>query len=91
MNRNALIHAAIEVFGREHQTLKAIEEMAELTQAIIKCESKPSMDRLSDLHDEISDVQITLDQLKIIYGYDPVEELSKRDKLEELIMREVQK
>jgi len=45
-------------FGDDNQKLKAIEEMAELIQAIIKG---------TNVSEELADVQIMLDQLKIIY------------------------
>ena len=48
----------IDKFGEHHQKLKAIEEMAELTQSIIKG---------TNIAEEIADVQIMLDQMKIIY------------------------
>jgi hypothetical protein len=45
-------------FGQENQELKAVEEMAELIQAIIKG---------TNIAEELADTQIMLDQLKIIY------------------------
>lgn len=49
---------ALNRFGDDHQHLKLIEEMAELTQAIIKD---------SNIAEEIADVQIVLDQIKLLY------------------------
>lgn len=49
---------AFDKFGNQHQKLKLIEEMAELTQAIIKD---------SNISEEIADVQIVLDQIKLLY------------------------
>lgn len=51
---------ALEHFGIENQENKAIEEMAELIQAISK---------QTNIAEEIADVQIMLDQLKIIYPH----------------------
>jgi hypothetical protein len=45
-------------FGEENQKLKAIEEMAELMQAIIKG---------TNVSEELADTQIMLDQMKILY------------------------
>jgi hypothetical protein len=45
-------------FGEENQKLKAIEEMAELIQAIIKG---------TNVDEELADTQIMLDQMKILY------------------------
>lgn len=49
---------ALEHYGIENQESKAIEEMAELIQAICK---------QSNIAEEIADVQIVLNQLKLIY------------------------
>ena len=49
---------ALNKFGEQSQHLKLIEEMAELTQAIIK---------RTNVSEEIADVTIVLDQLKLIY------------------------
>jgi hypothetical protein len=45
-------------FGEDNQKLKAIEEMAELMQAIIKG---------TNVAEELADVQIMIDQMKILY------------------------
>jgi hypothetical protein len=45
-------------FGEDNQKLKTIEEMAELMQAIIKG---------TNVDEELADVQIMLDQMKILY------------------------
>ena len=49
---------ALNHFGNNVQKLKLIEEMAELTQAILKN---------SNVAEEIADVQIVLNQIKILY------------------------
>lgn len=54
---------ALEKWGVKNQSLKLIEEMAELTQAICK-EHQYSANNLAE---EMADVQIVLDQLKIAY------------------------
>lgn len=59
---------AIENWGIETQTDKAIEEMGELMQAIMKHRHKPlTHDRRRDLLEEIADVEIMLSQLKRMY------------------------
>lgn len=47
-------------YGINHQKLKLIEEMAELTQALIKGNT-------SSIVEEMADVQILLDQLRYLY------------------------
>jgi phosphoribosyl-ATP pyrophosphohydrolase len=54
---------AIAHFGTEPQHLKLIEEMAELTQAIIK----RTQGHEHNIAEEIADTQIVLDQLKLLH------------------------
>lgn len=56
---------AIEAYGKEAQLKMAIEEMAELTQAI--CKSFRGKENLDNIIEEIADVEIMLAQLKLIY------------------------
>ncbi|MGL5440816.1 MAG: hypothetical protein ACRDA4_10640 [Filifactoraceae bacterium] len=69
MNEKDIYKAAILEFGENAQKVKSIEEMAELTQALIKeiLNGKGS----SNVEEEIADVQIMLNQLKMMY--DPKE------------------
>jgi NTP pyrophosphatase (non-canonical NTP hydrolase) len=53
----------IDKFGVEHQELILIEEMSELTKAIIK--KRRGLEH--NIEEELADTQILLDQLKIIY------------------------
>ena len=63
---------AVERYGAEHQTWKAVEEMGELQQAI--CKYQLATDPLEkdmailDLRSEIADVCIMMEQLRLIYG-----------------------
>lgn len=57
---------AIETYGAMNQTMVAIEEMAELMQALVKC-LRGKKDR-NNLVEEIADVQIMLDQVMMIHG-----------------------
>jgi len=75
---------ALTVWGLKAQTLMAIEEMAELTKAICKMDRGGSKE---DLIDEIADVTIMLEQLRLFFGINQevcdrmdqkIERLSKR-------------
>lgn len=57
---------AIDTFGKDSQCRMAIEEMSELTKAI--CKHLRNFDNLSDLVEEIADVEIMMAQLEIIFG-----------------------
>lgn len=56
---------AIELYGVDKQTIKAIEEMAELTQAL--CRRLQGEDNRDNLAEEIADVAITQQQLEFMY------------------------
>lgn len=69
-----LYEKIIEKFGRGCQTTKALEELSELIQAICKYKSHLYSGNLNDMNadldnitEEMADVEIMLEQLKIIY------------------------
>lgn len=63
--RKATYKVALRKWGIDSQVMMAVEEMSELTKEICKIfRGKGTMD---DLADEIADVLITLEQLKLIY------------------------
>ena len=67
-------------YGRAKQSVKAMEEMAELTKAICKLQEHaaihPENDkRYMDVLEEIADVEIMIEQLKYLYGEKEVEEI----------------
>lgn len=63
--RKATYKVALRKNGTDAQVMMAIEEMSELTKEICKLfRGKPTLD---DLADEIADVLITIEQLKLIY------------------------
>ena len=58
----------INTYGTKKQEEKAIEELAELQQAILKHREYKNCETEKNIIDEIADVQIMLEQLKIIYS-----------------------
>lgn len=68
----AILEAAIERWGDDRQVDKAIEEMAELTKALLK--ERQAMHDAGDTSkqdhvvEEIADVQIMLNQMQLIFG-----------------------
>lgn len=62
----AIEEAAIEIFGKENQKDMMIEEMAELSKELLK-ERRGSVNH-SAILEEMADVEIMLDQMKLIYG-----------------------
>lgn len=65
----------INCYGCKSQEDVAIEELSELQKAILKHRRKPGVETWAEIVDEIADVEIMVEQLKIIYScYKEVEE-----------------
>lgn len=79
--REQILQAAIDYYGIDRQVDQAIEEMAELTKALLKMR-RPNHGNLRNVLEEIVDVQIMLDQLRIIYGWLPLVETAKLARLQ---------
>ena len=67
--RNVL-QECLNRYGVEEQQRMAMEECAELIQAINKIHRKPSPENMNNLFEEIADVTIMIEQLKMIYLVD---------------------
>ena len=66
MKRDSLYLSAILAFGKQKQTVKVIEELSELSVEVAKMiNGHENEERLVD---EISDVEIMIEQLKLMYG-----------------------
>jgi NTP pyrophosphatase (non-canonical NTP hydrolase) len=57
---------AIELFGVTSQKIMVIEEMSELTKEL--CKELRDRGNIENIADELADVEITLAQIKNIYG-----------------------
>jgi len=77
----------VERYGDEAQINQGIEEMAELIQAVNKFRRKPVIENLENIAEEIVDVEIMLEQYKIIYAANPIVEKLKNQKLQRLASR----
>lgn len=60
---------AVAKFGAEHQKMMAIEEMAELMQAISKYNRNPNERTRLNILEELVDVRIMICQLLRIYNF----------------------
>lgn len=95
MKDRDVLELALDTFGHNHQENMLLEEMTELTTAILKFKRyrpsdgmflgaepdnfKDEIKRLIDnIHEEIVDVQIMLDQIRILYQLTPEEEEARR-------------
>lgn len=86
-----IMRQAIETYGVQAQCDVAVEEMAELTKAIMKIrrvanDYEKTQSALENLLEEIADVDIMVEQLKIMWGPKQVGEY-RRQKLERLERR----
>lgn len=72
MNRKQILEKAISTYGREAQTNMMLEEMGELITAINKYRrayigAEKSV-ALANIVEEMADVQIMLDQMRLMFG-----------------------
>lgn len=82
----ALYEQAVAQFGEEHQILIAIEEMSELTKALVKyLRYGGNPDILASIQEERADVEVMLNQLHVIFGDCSKEECQKLEHLRELL------
>lgn len=69
--RKSIIANAVITYRESAQVDMMIEEMSELTKALLKLRRNPDMavsGRINDILEEMADVQIMLDQMRLIYG-----------------------
>ena len=93
MNRTEILQKAVDTYGRRMQEDICIEEMSELTKALIKCrrvkqEHEESETAEENVLEEIADVQIMLDQMRIIFGDTSEQEEFKVNRLRERLERD---
>jgi len=68
-DRKDILNAAIEKYGRDSQIDIMIEEMSELTKALLKYRRSGYLDILRcEIREEVADVQIMIEQMKILFG-----------------------
>lgn len=73
-HKNRLYRKAIDKWGPDLQISKTIEELAELTIALVNTDSQK-------IHEEMADVEIMLEQLKITFGCRDEVKIQKISKL----------
>lgn len=87
-----ILEKVIENYGKELQLVVAVEELAELQQAITKLIRKPESS-VENLKEEIADVTIMVEQLMIIFNLNLDEicniALSKIERLKGIMENEI--
>lgn len=76
---NQLYQDAIDFFGDLSQKVMVIEEMSELTKEL--CKELRDRGNIDHIAEELADVEITLAQIKLIYGIDELVQQHKEFKL----------
>ena len=79
MNKKELYKLAIDTWGSEAQINQGIEEMAELIQAINKFRRKLCTETITHVAEEIADVEIMLEQYKMIFYQESLVKEIKKD------------
>lgn len=64
--RRAVYEKALQTWGARNQIMMAIEEMSELTKEL--CKHFRGRENMEEIADEIADVTIMLEQLRLIFG-----------------------
>lgn len=67
--QTAILQAAIQHYGHNHQLLKCCEESGELVQALVKFIANPTEQTRHNLLDECADMNVTLRQVEIMCPY----------------------
>lgn len=81
MDFQKIYKKAIETYGENAQLDMAIEEMAELTKEI--CKKKRAADNRDEIIEEMADVYVMLEQLKImckIWDYEIIDQIQFKTK-----------
>ena len=84
--QRSLLKTAITLWGYEYNFDKLIEECSELIQAVLKSRHDKDVKRLSNVHEELADVEIMVELTRLMINTDLVSEY-KEAKLERLKVR----
>ena len=78
METTEIYNRIIEKYGKEAQTIVAIEELSELQKAL--CKYLRGQDNFENIVEEIADVKIMLEQLELIFDCDllVIQEMAKK-------------
>ena len=79
MRTRDIYTAAVKKFGKEHQLVLCMEEMAELTKELSK--NMWGSKNITNISEEIADVEIMLEQLRVIFGNRSEVDTIKAEKL----------
>ncbi len=78
MVKSDLYRLAIDTFGKEHQLLVTMGEMAEASADIARHKIRPNEHDEQELIYELADVCIMMEQMQIIYGDRLIQAIHKK-------------
>ena len=94
MTSKETMYKAINTYGVENQLIKTVEELSELSQALCKSlirlnytKEKISLESVNNIFEEMADVEIMLEQCKIMFQCDKEVNEWKHKKIERLERR----
>lgn len=91
MTSKEIMQLAIDSYGRVNQVIKTVEELSELSQALCKILTSKFTDDNSEIfeniYEEMADVEIMLEQCKIMFQCDKEVNKWKQKKIERLERR----
>ncbi len=79
MRTRDIYTAAVKKYGKEHQLVLCMEEMAELTKELSK--NMRGSKNITNISEEMADVEIMLEQLRVIFGNRSEVDTIKAEKL----------
>jgi len=81
---------ALKKWGQQAQVNMCIEECAELIKAFQKFKRKQSISNITNVYEEIADVQIMLDQMRYLFDNEAIDIFYRRKlaRLEKLLEKE---
>lgn len=79
MERKEILERAISTYGYHAQVNMCLEEMAELAKALLKMQRSDGnvTEKLDNIREEIADVQIMIDQMRMIYGPEAIDRVER--------------
>lgn len=80
-----LFKKALSCYGAEAQITMVFEEMSELQKEL--CKKLRGKDNVNDIAEEIADVEIMLDQMKLLFNVGPLVDVRRGEKVARLAER----
>lgn len=78
--KDGIIRDAVRTYGAENQLFQTTEELAELQQAISKAKRYTGQAYIDGVTEEIADVLIMIEQVKLIFGISAADVEKERER-----------